>query len=182
MQYPLIIKNTNNNKLLRTKSLKISFPISSKHHKLFKDMIKYVNDSTDLNKAKKNKLLPAIGISAIQVGFSIKAFYAHLEKTNFKIFMINPIIVNKSIIMCHLEHGEGCLSVPEKTNGLTNRYLKITIKGFEYFSKKTIEKEFSGLEAIIIQHELDHLNGMLYIDKLIPKEDPLRLLNNSIKI
>lgn len=99
------------------------------------------------------------GIAAPQVGVNKRLFIAILDGERLELF-INPTI---------LEHSnetnfnmEGCLSVPGKS-GEVERYNKIKIKYFN--GKNTITEEYEDMNARIIQHEYDHLNGVLYIDK-----------------
>lgn len=101
-----------------------------------------------------------IGISANQVGYPYAVFLAR-PKNKFYIF-INP----------ELEKGgnetikeEGCLSIKNKW-GLVKRYEEVKIK-FQDLKGKTKRLKAKGLLAHIIQHELDHLNGILFIDKAI---------------
>ncbi len=79
--------------------------------------------------------------------------------------MLNPEILEKSIEnICEIE--EGCLSLPKTKKGFVSRHKEIKLR---YFDEKMQEKilKFSGLASVIIQHEIDHLNGVLYIDKLM---------------
>lgn len=99
------------------------------------------------------------GIAAPQVGINKRLFVAVLDNERIELF-VNPTI---------LEHSEetevdteGCLSVPEMC-GEVERYTKIKIRYFN--GKENVTNEYEGLNARIIQHEYDHLNGVLYIDK-----------------
>lgn len=101
-----------------------------------------------------------IGLSANQIGYSLSICLAK-PKNKFYIF-INP----------EIEKGwdeeikeEGCLSIKNKW-GLVKRYKKIKVK-FQDIKGKTKTLKAEGLLAHIIQHEIDHLNGVLFIDKAI---------------
>jgi len=99
------------------------------------------------------------GIAAPQVGVHKRLFVAVLDKERIELF-INPAILEHSE---ETEIGtEGCLSIPEKC-GDVERYKKIKIKYFD--GKENVTKDYEDMNARIIQHEYDHLNGVLYIDK-----------------
>lgn len=84
------------------------------------------------------------------------------EKREWKYYVfINPVV--KKVAKKKLEGPEGCLSVPEKF-GLVKRSEKITIQYFDETGKK-FTRGFTKFFARVIQHELDHLNGALFIDK-----------------
>jgi len=109
-------------------------------------IIKDLEDSLDLSKG--------IGLSAIQIGIEKRVGIIRIGKN--KIDLINPKIIEKSEKFKF--KGERCLSLP----GLpvdTIRYSQIIVEnnGKPYFSY--------GLEACAIQHEIDHMNGMLIIDR-----------------
>lgn len=99
------------------------------------------------------------GIASPQVGVNKRLFIAVLDNEKIELF-INPTI---------LEHSEeteidteGCLSVPEMC-GEVERYKRVKVKYFN--GQETVTKWYDGMNARIIQHEYDHLNGVLYIDK-----------------
>lgn len=77
--------------------------------------------------------------------------------------MVNPEILSKSDKMIVSE--EACLSLP-KVQGDVLRHETIKVSWLDLQSRKHLEK-FSGYDATIIQHEVDHLDGVLFIDKLI---------------
>lgn len=108
---------------------------------------------------KKMKESDGVGLSANQIGLSHKVFVAQFDNKFYAIF--NPKITKKSGEMEEME--EGCLSVPN-TYGLTKRHKKITLEGQDKNGKKIKIKAWSFL-AQIFQHEVDHLNGALFIDK-----------------
>jgi len=102
-----------------------------------------------------------VGIAAPQVGIHKRFFLVVLDERKVELF-INPIILNKSDEM--IEDEEGCLSVLDQY-GTVSRHKSITVK---YFNGKEIKTEtFEDLNARIIQHEYDHLDGILYTDKAI---------------
>ncbi|MCX6793002.1 MAG: peptide deformylase [Candidatus Falkowbacteria bacterium] len=100
-----------------------------------------------------------VGLAAVQVGKNIRLIIVNSEDGTQAMF--NPVIEKKSLIKVWGE--EGCLSVPE-TFGDLKRYKKIRCSFIDISGKKrTIDA--SGLMARVIQHEIDHLDGILFIDK-----------------
>ena len=100
-----------------------------------------------------------VGLAAPQVGKNVRMFVVSTK--DGPIHVINPLIIKKSLLR---EWGEeGCLSVPD-TFGQVKRHKKINCK---YINKKgqTVTVEAEGLLARVIQHETDHLDGILFIDK-----------------
>lgn len=100
-----------------------------------------------------------VGLSANQIGLNAKIFVAQVENKFYAIF--NPKIISASKQGVSME--EGCLSVPE-TFGNVERPDKVILTGFDKNGKRIKIKAW-GLLARIFQHEVDHLNGMLFIDK-----------------
>lgn len=112
-----------------------------------------------------------IGLAAVQVGFLLKLVVIdidHYEKqeaflhNNEPLFMINPIIVDKSLEM--VSFCEGCLSLPT-IRGDVMRHEWIVVEYKDQDGNKQ-SKKFTGLLSICAQHEIDHTNGIIFIDHL----------------
>ena len=111
-----------------------------------------------------------VGIAAPQIGHSVRvviiASHPNIRypeaPTMAPMAMINPSIVSHSEKM--VMGIEGCLSVKEK-RGNVNRYQNIEIEYFDRQGQQQKEK-YEGFVARIIQHELDHLNGILFVDRV----------------
>jgi peptide deformylase len=107
---------------------------------------------------------PGIGLAATQVNIQKRMVVLDIsEEKNDPICLINPEIISK---LGTEESEEGCLSVPgvfEKVN----RSESIVFKAID-LDGQPFEKEVSGLLAVCIQHELDHLDGKLFVDYLSP--------------
>ena len=105
-----------------------------------------------------------VGLAAPQVGILKKIFVVDVgdEEGNNKPFVfVNPVILEREGVQ---EGFEGCLSVPGKS-GKVARAMKVKVKAFdENMEEFTLEAE--GFFARAIQHEYDHLNGVVYIDKV----------------
>ncbi len=108
-----------------------------------------------------------IGLAAIQVNVALNVLIINIPDENDKqtkdklIEIINPKILKSQ---GEIVYTEGCLSVPNFYEDI-KRSEKILVE-FQDRYAKTIQKEFTSLESIAIQHEIDHLNGILFIDKL----------------
>ncbi len=108
---------------------------------------------------------PGIGLAAIQVGILKRLVVIDISKDEEKkkpIFLINPQIIHQSKKTSVYE--EGCLSLPGQFAEI-ERPAECTIKYIDYNGKKK-ELKSDGLLATCIQHEVDHLNGILFIDYL----------------
>ena len=108
---------------------------------------------------------PGIGLAAIQIGVPKRIIVIDLTKQDElknPMFFINPEIVEKSITNSSYE--EGCLSVPGQFAEI-DRPDKCHIKYLDYYGNPT-EIKTEGMLATCIQHEIDHLEGILFIDYL----------------
>ncbi len=102
-----------------------------------------------------------LGLAAPQTNRHLRIIAVNINRKT-KIF-INPQIISKSWSKDVME--EGCLSIPG-VYGPVKRAKKIKIKYFDRQGKERIEG-YKALSARVIQHEIDHLNGILFIDKLV---------------
>jgi peptide deformylase len=110
---------------------------------------------------------PGIGLAANQVGLLNRVCVIDLAdreggETESPIFMVNPEIIWESGEMSTLE--EGCLSIPGQT-ATVERPAKVRVNYLDYHGKSA-ELEASGLLSHCVQHEIDHLNGILFVDYL----------------
>ena len=141
---------TNPNPLLRKKAKDITLQeISSSENQ------KFINDMIETMYAEKG-----IGLAATQVGVLKRILIAE-QGSNNPFPIINPVVVSRSLRKTKSE--EGCLSVPGKI-GIVKRHTKIHIKALDRNGKK-LDLKADGMFAIILQHEIDHLDGILFIDK-----------------
>ena len=143
---------TEPNKILREKSLPVD--------KVDKDLQKLMDDMVETMYAA-----PGIGLAAIQVGVPKRVIVLDIAKKDEPrkpMYFINPEIIKKSNINSSYE--EGCLSVPGQFAEI-NRPDYCHIKYLDYYGQsKEIKAE--GMLATCIQHEMDHLEGVLFIDYL----------------
>lgn len=160
------------NEVLRRIAENVQLPISKNDLNLGKRMLKYLKMSQDEKLSKKYNLRSGVGLAAPQIGISKRIFAVYIndgeEMLQFVVF--NPEIVAESVQMVFLGgNGEGCLSVPNKY-GHVLRHKKIKIRGIWYdpIEKNIINevRTFIDYTSIVTQHEYDHLNGILFIDKI----------------
>lgn len=143
------IDNKKELKLLRKKAVNFNFQKFSKSE--IADLIKKMRVAMEKTQG--------IGLSANQIGLDLNCFIAQIEKKFYAIF--NPKIIKISKEMTEME--EGCLSVPE-TFGAVARPSKVVLEGWDKNGKKLKIKAW-GMLARVFQHEVDHLNGTVFIDK-----------------
>lgn len=116
------------------------------------------------------RLVKGVGLAAPQVNKSWRLAVIEIKKSKIrpeiiplkKTVIINPQITRRSKEL--LRDWEGCLSLP-KIRGLVPRHRDITVRFLDRLGKKQIVK-LSGFQARVFQHEIDHLKGILYIDRM----------------
>ena len=108
---------------------------------------------------------PGIGLAANQVGVALRIIVVDVapreERGKSPLILLNPIIVERE---GEIIWEEGCLSVPGMTAEV-KRNQKVLVKGFD-LNEKEITIEAEDLFAVVLQHEIDHLDGTLYFDRL----------------
>lgn len=161
---------TYNNPLLKNKSKKINYVQNIKKYKtLINSMFETMYNAS------------GVGLSAPQVGLNIKIFImdsSSNKKYDYdsqKYIFINPIIINKfgENTTCI----EGCLSIPGISENIT-RKSEIVIQ-YTNLNNDLITKKFTGFKSTIIQHEYDHIQGILFIQHL--SNIKRLLLENKLK-
>ena len=142
---------TEPNKILRQVSKKVE-GVGKEEQELMDDMLETMYASN------------GIGLAAIQVGVPKRIIVMDLSKDKEKkpMFFVNPEINNKNKI--HSVYEEGCLSVPNQFAEI-ERPSTCEVKYLDYNGNQKIIKA-EGLLATCIQHEMDHLEGILFIDYL----------------
>ena len=164
-----------NDKTLREVSEEVSFPLTKTDQKKIDLMIKYLHDSQIEELSEKYKLRPGMGLSAVQLGILKRYFVVvnEYEEGKFETYvLINPKIISNSTEQIYVEAGEGCLSVNREVEGIVPRYARVTMEGYDRDGKKIQVRAREDL-AIAFQHELDHLNGILFYDH-IDKKNPFK--------
>ena len=158
-------------KRLRQISKEVEFPLTKKDRELIDTMIEYLHNSQIDELAEKYDLRPGMGLSAIQLGVAKRYFVVVHEYDEGKFdnyIIINPRIISNSVEKIYVTDGEGCLSVNRPVPGIIPRYARVTIEGYDMEGRKIHVRAREDL-AICFQHEMDHLNGIIFVDHIDPK-------------
>jgi peptide deformylase len=144
------------NPVLRTKTARVG-TIDNTINRLIDDMIETMHAA------------PGVGLAANQVGVSLQLAVIDLSTVEDEsrrhplLVLINPEFLS---LEGSVTDEEGCLSIPEYTESV-KRAAKVKVRALDR-AGKPYELEAQGLLAKALQHEIDHLNGMLFIDRLSP--------------
>lgn len=158
-------------KRLRLFNEEVTFPMSDLDKKMIKDMLEHLRLSQIEEYSIKYDLRPGMGLAAPQLGINKRYFVVchEYEEGKFKDYVIvNPKLVSHSEELIYASEGEGCLSVNRIIDGIVPRYARVTMEGFNEEGKPVKYRVREEL-AIAFQHELDHLNGILFFDHIDPK-------------
>jgi peptide deformylase len=152
-------------------SKEVTFPMEEKDKELINDMITYLKMSQDEKYMEKYDLRAGMGLAFVQLGIKKRIFVIANENedhTFTEFIIINPKIIAQSEELVYVGEGEGCLSVNREVEGIVPRHARITVKYQDTLGNyKTIRVREEV--AIAFQHEIDHLNGILFVDKIDPK-------------
>ena len=162
-------------KRIRKVSTDVTFPLEDKYKKFIEDAIKMLTLSQIEEEAKKYDLRPGMGLSAIQVGIDKRIFvivYEYEEGKFENYVFINPKIISQSQELVYVDGGEGCLSINREVEGIVPRCARIKAEYYDMNGNKQTIRLREEL-SIAFQHELDHLNGILFIDR-IDKNNPFK--------
>ena len=139
---------------------------------------------TLLKIAEKYNLRAGMGMAFVQTGHLKRIFVIANEleeKGTFEEYIIiNPKIISQSEELIYVGEGEGCLSVNREVEGIVPRHARITVEYYDYEGNKKTMRAREDL-AVAFQHEIDHLNGILFTDKIDPK-DPYKDANKMREI
>jgi peptide deformylase len=155
---------------LKQKSKPVEGGVTDAHRKLMVDMLETMYAA------------PGIGLAAIQIGEPVRIIVMDLAKEDQPKqprYFVNPEILWASQETAPYE--EGCLSVPEIFEQV-ERPARVKLRYLNY-DGALVEEEAEGLYAVCIQHEMDHLEGVLFIDHLsrLKRENALRKLKKARK-
>lgn len=165
---------------LRTRCEEVVFPLSDETKQLAADMLEYLIHSQDDELAEKYGLRAGVGLAAPQIGITERFFAIHTYDEYDKLYstvLFNPKIIAHSENRTYLPTGEGCLSVDEEKPGLVPRYQRITVRGYDIDGNEIVWK-VDDFIAIVCQHEIDHLNGVMFYDHF-DKTNPMNKPANS---
>lgn len=150
------------NPILRQKSRPVK-KIDKKIKKLVADMVETIK------KGPENKPI-GVGISAVQVGKLLRISIVYSKKSRRYLTLINPKILWKSKrtrlgVPESKNPFEGCLSIP----GIWGKIRRHSVIKVLYYTPtgQAVIKKFRGFTGVVIQHELDHLDGLLFVDRIL---------------
>ncbi len=170
-------------KRLRLVSEEVKFPLSNEDKKNIQKMLDYLKISQIEEWREKYNLRAGMGLSYVQIGIPKRIFVVvdEVEENEFENYiLINPKIVSNSEELIYVGEGEGCLSVNREVEGIVPRYARITVEAQDIEGKPFTIRVREDL-SIAFQHEIDHLNGILFVDKIDPK-NPYKNANNMREI
>lgn len=180
------------NPTLRAVAEDVTFPLSLEEEILGEKMMQFLVNSQDPVMAEKMGLRGGVGLAAPQLDISkriIAVLVPNPEDTeanppkeaySLREVMYNPKVVAHSVQDAALSDGEGCLSVDREVPGYVVRHSRVTV---EYFDK-TGEKhriKLKGYNSIVVQHEIDHTNGIMFYDR-INKDNPFAIKDGMLII
>jgi peptide deformylase len=174
--------------VLRKQAQKVQFPLSDEDKQLAHDLMEYLEVSQNPELCEKYQLRAGVGLAAPQVGVS-KMMASVLvpnededesDKPLFKDVIINPVIISNSVQRGALTEGEGCLSVDKDIPGYVPRAARITLRYTDVDGKQH-QIRLKNYPAIVCQHEIDHLHGVLFYDH-INQDNPFAKTDDEIFI
>lgn len=170
-------------KRLRKKSVPFDTPVTKEEKELVLQMAKHLKYSQIEEFEKKYDLRPGMGLAFPQVGINKRLIVIvnEYQKGKFEeFFVVNPKIISHSEEMIAADAGEGCLSVNREVDGHVPRYARVTITGLDLDGNYIKIRAREDL-SIAFQHEIDHLDGILFYDRINKKkpffnENEIRLI------
>ena len=170
------------NPTLRQVGEEVSLPLSDEDIILGEKMLQFLRHSQDPVMAEKMGLRGGVGIAAPQLDISKKIIACLVPKDleteedtkrapeaySIATIMYNAKIVAHSVQDAALADGEGCLSVDREVPGYVVRHARVTV---EYFDKDGQKQRLKlrGYDAMVVQHEIDHTNGIMFYDHINEK-------------
>ena len=180
------------NPTLRAVAEDVTFPLSDEDIILGEKMMQFLRNSQDPVIAEKMGLRGGVGLAAPQLDIS-KRIIAVLvpnpedaegnppkEAYSLQEIMYNPKVVAHSVQDAALVDGEGCLSVDRDVPGYVVRHARVTV---EYYNKEGEKQrvKLRGYNSIVVQHEIDHTNGIMFYDR-INKDNPFAIKDGLLII
>lgn len=133
------------------------------------DLVKQLKETLTITEGG----IKGVGLAAVQIGILKRVFLAYSKKSKKFLTFINPVIIWHSKVLIEgvpesNNKYEGCLSVPNRW-AILKRFNAVKIK-YQTESGQIQTRKFSGIIAVVIQHEYDHLNGILFIDRALEQK------------
>ena len=154
---------------LREKAKEVELPLSDDERETLQAMRTFLINSQDEETAKKYGLRSGVGLAAPQINLSKRMIAVYLPDDgngkSYDLMLVNPKIMSHSVQEAYLPTGEGCLSVDKDIPGLVHRNYRITVKAYDIDGNE-LKLRLKGYPAIVVQHEIDHLNGVMFYDHI----------------
>ncbi|MBN8191628.1 peptide deformylase [Bacillus sp. NTK074B] len=161
----------------------VPIPPSQEDQETLRSLLEYVINSQNPETASKYGLRPGIGLAAPQINVSKRMLAVNVTDNQGKLYsyaLFNPKIISHSIEKAYLTSGEGCLSVDRNVPGFVPRYARVTVRGWDIDGNE-VKLRLKGLPSIVFQHEIDHLNGIMFYDHINPN-NPFEPIPDAIAI
>ncbi len=158
-------------KRLRLKSKDVTFPLPDEDIKRIHDMLDYLEMSQVPEICEKFNMRAGMGLAYIQLGIAKRIFvivYEVEEGVFERYVVVNPKVKSTSEEMVYIEEGEGCLSINRPTTGIVPRHARMKLIAYDEYGEQ-YELRVREELAVAFQHELDHLDGILFTDKIDSK-------------
>lgn len=171
-------------KSLREISKEVPLPLSEKDEKTLKSLVDYLKLSQDEEYREKHpSVREGVGLASPQIGINKRMLVVMYKEGEKEILhaLVNPKITVSSVKKSYLASGEGCLSVDDYHPGKVYRSYRITVEAYDGLKKEKVTIKAEGFEAIVLQHEIDHLNGILFYDR-IDKNNPDKVIPGAVAI
>ncbi|WP_071130520.1 peptide deformylase [Enterococcus timonensis] len=155
---------------LRRVADEVTFPLSDEEIQTGEEMLTFLKNSQDPELAEKLNLRGGVGLAAPQINISKRFTALHVpgeegQAPTLSTVMYNPKIISHSVQDAAMADGEGCLSVDREVPGYVVRHARVTVTYVD--AKGQNQKiKLKGYEAIVVQHEIDHLNGVMFYDHI----------------
>lgn len=159
------------NKKIRTISKDAKLPLSLERRQQIKDICQYLKMSQIKEYEEKYDLRPGMGLAFIQIGIPERIFVIvdEVEDGKFENYVIiNPKIISESEEMIYVGEGEGCLSVNRPVEGIVPRHARLKLEAYDEDGNLYTIRVREDI-SVAFQHEIDHLNGILFTDHIDPK-------------
>ncbi|WP_456271694.1 peptide deformylase [Bacillus sp. AK031] len=160
---------------LRKVAEEVTMPPSEEDKEILRSLLEYVQNSQDPEIAQQYGLRSGVGLAAPQINVLKRMLAVHVTDNKGELHsyaLFNPKIISHSVEKAYLTTGEGCLSVDRQVPGYVPRYARVTVKGID-LDGTPVKVRLKGMPAIVFQHEIDHLNGVMFYDH-IDHKNPLQ--------
>ena len=171
MKLPNLTILDEKNKKLREISKDVTFPLTKEEKQDIEDMMNYLEMSQIEKYREQYDLRAGMGLAYIQIGVPKRIFVIvdEIDEGKFeRHVVINPKILSMSEELIYVGEGEGCLSINRETEGIVPRHARMKVEAYDENGDLYTIRVREDL-AVAFQHEIDHLNGILFTDHIDPK-------------